>query len=266
MKLCALYPQDQEKGPQEEPNSTSWAGVSQLWGQMRLARALSSQVLKNLPGFSASLGTMLQNLLVLMLKKLFLVTTLNLCCSNLCPPPSSFCQAPLWTAWPCLFISPHRCEQADVVCPKAVPIPSLYPSASPHRGCALAYSDPGGPQLSGVFQVHSNTCWTQGSDHFPPSPGCAPPNTAQDATGLLYSQGQPLAHAQPAECQGLSSIWQSCSPACQSLACIVENSQNLLVSSLRGWPRHFPHAKHSRSSQIFQDHLQQKPKLTPYRY
>lgn len=34
------------------------------------------------------------------------------------------------------FHKPPMCEQADVVCPKAVPIPSLYPSASPHRGYA----------------------------------------------------------------------------------------------------------------------------------
>lgn len=136
-KLCVFYPQDQEEGPQEEPNSTSWAEVSQLGGQMRLARGLSGQILKKLPGFSASLGTMLKNLLILMLKKLFLVTSLNLCCSNLCPPSSSFCQAPLWTAWPCLFISPHRCGQAAVKCLQShpmgglllgVPKPFLFPA------------------------------------------------------------------------------------------------------------------------------------------
>lgn len=43
-------------------SSTSCSKVGQLWSQMRLFRALSSQVLKNLLQFSASLGTMVPKL------------------------------------------------------------------------------------------------------------------------------------------------------------------------------------------------------------
>lgn len=79
------------------------------------------------------------------------------------------------------------------------PMPLWWPSAE--LTVYQHLSDVGGPKLYLVFQVQSNTCWAEESHHPPRSAGCDPTNTAQDAAGLFYRQGQLLAHIQPAVCQ-----------------------------------------------------------------